>query len=130
MRQCIVKNVAGSGGKWLDVSPERFAGWVASFAVRHGIPQTEDVPQAEGEPGGEPALTATPEGDHVSFTAPDGAVARCHPPFPESLPPLDGTPAAITATITAHAMAERTVGVLLVRLGGYAAGVFTGYPPA
>jgi hypothetical protein len=31
--------------------------------------------------------------------------------------------------IAAHAAAERTVGVLLVRLGGYAAGVFTGAPP-
>ncbi|MGH3214443.1 MAG: acVLRF1 family peptidyl-tRNA hydrolase, partial [Trebonia sp.] len=30
----------------------------------------------------------------------------------------------------AHARRPRTVGVLLVRLGGYAAGVFTGYPPA
>jgi VLRF1 release factor-like protein len=29
----------------------------------------------------------------------------------------------------AHATADRTVGVLLVRLGGYAVGVFTGSPP-
>ena len=29
----------------------------------------------------------------------------------------------------AHAVADRTVGVLLVRLGGYAVGVFTGSPP-
>ncbi len=38
-------------------------------------------------------------------------------------------PAAITAAVAAHAAASRAVGVLLVRLGGYAAGVFTGYPP-
>ncbi len=122
-----MKNAAGGGGKWLDVSPERFAGWAASFAVRHG------VSQAGAEPGDAPALTVTADGDHVTFTAPDGAVARCHPPFPESLFPLDAAPAvpaAIAAAITAHATAERTVGVLLVRLGGYAAGVFTGYPPA
>ena len=31
--------------------------------------------------------------------------------------------------IAAHAAADRTVGVLLVRLGGYAAGVFAGAPP-
>ena len=31
--------------------------------------------------------------------------------------------------IARHAAADRTVGVLLVRLGGYAAGVFTGSPP-
>ena len=39
-------------------------------------------------------------------------------------------PAAITAAVAAHAAVPRSVGVLLVRLGGYAAGVFTGYPPA
>jgi peptide subunit release factor 1 (eRF1) len=37
-------------------------------------------------------------------------------------------PAAVEL-IAAHADAARTVGVLLVRLGGYAAGVFTGEPP-
>ena len=40
------------------------------------------------------------------------------------------SPDEIAAAIGAHARAPRTVGVLLVRLGGYAAGVFTGYPPA
>ena len=38
-------------------------------------------------------------------------------------------PAAIAEALAAHARTPRTVGVLLVRLGGYAAGVFTGYPP-
>ena len=32
MRQRVVKNVAGSGAKWLDVSGERFPGWISSFA--------------------------------------------------------------------------------------------------
>ena len=98
--------------------------------------------------------------DHVSFTAQDGAVAQCYPPFPpaggmtalleEVTPPsrLDDPdvfdhparagsgqqggpddPAAIAEALAAHARKPRTVGVLLVRLGGYAAGVFTGYPP-
>ena len=31
--------------------------------------------------------------------------------------------------LAAHALADRTVGVLLVRLGGYAVGVFSGSPP-
>jgi hypothetical protein len=35
----------------------------------------------------------------------------------------------VARLIAAHAAAGRTVGVLLVRLGGYAAGVFTGTPP-
>jgi hypothetical protein len=36
----------------------------------------------------------------------------------------------VAEAVAAHARRPRTVGVLLVRLGGYAAGVFTGYPPA
>jgi hypothetical protein len=141
-----VKNVAGSGGKWLDVSAERLPGWIASFAVRHG------VPGAAGEAG--ESLAVALADDHVSFTAHDGSVAQCYPPFPpaggitalveEVTPPprLDDhpavfdspagldDPAAIARALAAHARKPRTVGVLLVRLGGYAAGVFTGYPPA
>ena len=67
----------------------------------------------------------------VAFTAADGALAECHPPFPESFatPPQAATPAEAAALTAAHAQVPRAVGVFLVRLGGYAAGVFTGYPP-
>ncbi len=122
--------VAGGNAKWLDVSAERFPGWVASFARRHGD---------SGSLAAAPAAEAA-----VAFTAADGAVAECHPPFPESFalpsgPAGPGKPAGpeeiagpgeIAALLAAHARVPRTVGVLLVRLGGYAAGVFTGYPPA
>ena len=54
--------------------------------------------------------------------AADGAVAECHPPFP----PLPAGSAGTGAELAAHALADRTVAVLLVRLGGYAAGVFAG----
>ena len=121
MRQCVVKNTANRGPKWVDVAPERFPGWVASFATRHG---------SNGE---EQALAVTLTGENVTFAAPDGAVAECHPPFPpfsdnskkRGAPP----PIALAEEAAAHARRPRTVGVLLVRLGGYAAGVFTGYPP-
>ena len=123
-----MNNVAGRGPRWLDVSPERFPGWISAFAQRHGNPgQHED----SAEHGGSGPLRFAPDDGAVAFTAADGAVAQCHPPFAESfaLPPgLDG-PAAAAAAIAAHAEAPRAVGVLLVRLGGYAAGVFTGYPP-
>ena len=73
-----------------------------------------------------------------------GAARRTPPPFPSRSPgprpvtawrrPLVTRPSAprpaITAAVAGHAAAPRSVGVLLVRLGGYAAGVFTGYPPA
>ena len=135
-----MKNSASSAGRWLDVAPSRFPGWIAGFAERHGdgagaaalsVALTVDQGSLSG-----PAET-------VIFTAPDGAVARCYPPFP----PVTGLvargdpagsaragsagldPAVCAEAIAAHAVAPRTVGVLLVRLGGYAAGVFTGSPP-
>jgi len=124
MRQYVVKNIASSAGRWLDVAPGRFPGWIASFAQRHG---------GTGDTAQDFALTVTLTGVNVIFTAPDGAVAECHPPFPPvpALPGLaaTGDPAACAEAVKAHALASRTVGVLLVRLGGYAAGVFTGPPP-
>jgi hypothetical protein len=112
-----MKNAAGSGAKWLDVSAERFPGWVSSFAGRHGEP---------GAPG------MTLGNAAATFTARDGAVAECHPPFGESFawPKAEAGPDEAVRLIAAHAQVPRTVGVLLVRLGGYAAGVFAGYPPA
>jgi len=99
------------GARWIEVGPERLVGWLESLTQRHG-----DV---TGEAG--PAV--------ITFRAADGAVAECHVPFPP-LPAADAADVAGVAEaaerIRAHALAERTVGVLLVRLGGYAAGVFTG----
>jgi hypothetical protein len=76
----------------------------------------------------------TLSGENVTFAAPDGAVAECHPPFPPFRPaePDNSKGSAaerVAGEIAAHAQRPRTAGVLLVRLGGYAAGVFTGYPP-
>jgi Actinobacteria/chloroflexi VLRF1 release factor len=102
-------NGTADGTRWMDVSPERLVTWLESFSQRHG--------------GG---LIAEPGPAVVTFRAADGAVAECHAPFP----PLRGEGQAGVADtaerICAHALAGRTVGVLLVRLGGYAAGVFTG----
>ena len=116
------------GGRWVEVPPERLVRWVRSFAGRHG--------PAVAEAG--PAM--------VVLRAQDGAVAECHPPFPPLRLPEDpglagpgpaaatnpdlADPARLAELMAAHAAAARTVGVLLVRLGGHAAGVFTGDPPA
>ncbi|HYB87892.1 MAG TPA: acVLRF1 family peptidyl-tRNA hydrolase [Streptosporangiaceae bacterium] len=101
-----------TGGRWVEVPPERLVRWVENFTARHG--------PAVAEPG--PAV--------VVFRARDGVAAACHPPFPP-LPPGEGQhdPARQAELMAAHAAADRTVGVLLVRLGGYAVGVFTGDPP-
>ncbi len=91
--------------RWLDVAPERIEGWLASFADRHG--------------GAEVAQAGA---DVVTVRAADGSLAECHVPFP----PLPAGTRGTGAELAAHAGKDRTVGVLLVRLGGYAAGVFSG----
>ncbi|WP_250280193.1 acVLRF1 family peptidyl-tRNA hydrolase [Frankia sp. Cppng1_Ct_nod] len=95
---------AAGGGRWVVIDPERLDGWLTRFSDRHGA-----VACVVGE-------TA------VVFTAADGAVAECRVPFP----PLRIDPGALYGGLTIHAVTDRRVGVLLVRLGGYAAGVFHG----
>lgn len=95
--------------RWLDVGPERIEGWLESFAGRHGA-----------------AVPSLPPGrDIVTVRAADGCIAECHVPFP----PLPAGSTGSGADLAAHAGADRTVAVLLVRLGGYAAGVFSGARP-
>lgn len=89
---------AAGGGRWIDVPPARLERWLAGFAERHG-PVTV--------------------GAGFVLTAADGSVAHCHPPFP----PVDGDD---LPALLAHARQDRRVGVLLVRLGGFAVGVFAG----
>jgi hypothetical protein len=100
--------------RWVEVDPDRIEGWLDSFLQRHGVP-----------PGAADGATTEPASDLVTVTAADGSVAECHPPFP----PLPAGSKGIGAELAVHATAPRTVGVLLVRLGGYAAGVFTGPEP-
>ncbi|HEY2507959.1 MAG TPA: acVLRF1 family peptidyl-tRNA hydrolase [Streptosporangiaceae bacterium] len=97
----------GGSSRWLDVAPERIEAWLDSFTQRHGATNAEVSPQV------------------VTVRATDGSVAECHPPFP----PLSAGSAGSGGDLATHATAERSVGVLLVRLGGYAAGVFTGPKP-
>ena len=103
----------------MEVPPERLVTWVVTFAERHGGAAAER-PVATGESG--VAVT-------VTFTGADGATAECHPPFPPLPAGVPGAVRAAAEALAAHAAADRTVGVLLVRLGGYAAGVFAGSPP-
>ena len=95
---------AAGGGHWAAVAPERLEGWLARFADRHG------------------ACRCRAGDTLVTVTAADGAVAECHVPFP----PLTVEPAAPYGGLPGHALRDRRVGVLLVRKGGYAAGVFDG----
>lgn len=96
----------------LEVAPGRFTGWIESFAERHH------------------GVAASPACGAVTFTAPDGAIAECAVPFPPVLAADGAEPLELAKIVADHATADRTVGVFLVRLGGYAAGVFTGGAPA
>ncbi|TDE10136.1 acVLRF1 family peptidyl-tRNA hydrolase [Jiangella asiatica] len=88
----------------LDIPPERLPGWLAGFAHRHGPTHHEAGPDA------------------VVVRAADGAVASCAVPFP----PLTVDDGAPYGGLLVHAALDRRVGVLLVRRGGYAAGLFEG----
>jgi hypothetical protein len=88
---------AVGGGRLVTLPPERLERWLAGFAERHG------------------AVTSTAGPQGVLVTAADGATADCEAPFPP-----------LTGQLVEHALVDRRVGVLLVRLGGYAAGVFEG----
>lgn len=88
---------AAGGGRWVSTSPERLQRWLDGFASRHG------------------PVTRTADGHVVRLVAEDGAVAEVEVPFP---PLVDG--------LVEHVLRDRRVGVLLVRLGGCACGVFDG----
>jgi hypothetical protein len=89
-----------------EVPPERLERWLSRWADAHGGVDFT----ARG-------------GERVTYTGGDGATLVAEPPFPpvprgQGFNPLLG-----------HVARERVVGVLLVRLGGHAAGVFAGRRP-
>lgn len=110
-------STAGAASRATEVSPERLAGWVQRFTASHG------------------AITTTAGPDTLVLDAADGARAVLGVPWP----PLAGLPAhdddlaggvVVPADLTrlldalaAHAALPRTAAVLLVRRGGYAAGL-------
>jgi hypothetical protein len=101
----------------VDVDAERVSRWLENFAQRNGAPI---------------ALTATATGARA--VADNGTIADLVLPFAGSWTPPEGPPGPrtgparilLTKALGRHALEPRTVGVLLVRLGGQAAGVFVG----
>lgn len=102
----------------VQVAPERLERWLAGFAERHG------------------PLTWTTGRAHLHATGADGARLWIRIPFPPLVgadaadPAADAGTAArpdpAAAALLAHVLRPRRVGVLLVRRGGHAAGVFDG----
>lgn len=88
----------------LDIGPERLERWVTGFGERHGGARWNAID------------------DGLQFTAADGATAALAAPFPPL--PVGWANERPVAAIVNHAQAPRVIAILLVRLGGYAAGVF------
>jgi peptide subunit release factor 1 (eRF1) len=93
-----------------ELPPERLGRWLGRWAELHA-PVERTVVDADG----------------VTFASGDGATVRCEPPFPPLEPAARGEREGFDpAPLLEHVARERTVGVVLVRLGGYAVGIFEG----
>jgi hypothetical protein len=93
-----------------ELPPGRLTRWLDRWAAEHAPVASTEIGENE-----------------VGFVADDGARVVCEPPFPPLSAPSRGARAGFDpAPLLDHVRRERTVGVLLVRLGGHAAGVFEG----
>jgi hypothetical protein len=90
-----------------EIPPERLRRWLERWAAEHAPVERTEVRDGR-----------------VTFVAADGAAVDCDPPFPGlAVGVYEGF---VPGPLLEHVARERVVGVLLVRLGGHAAGVFAG----
>jgi Actinobacteria/chloroflexi VLRF1 release factor len=100
-----IRELAG-GGRAVEVEPERLANFLERFVAAHG---------------GALATTVAPW--QVDVIAADGWVASTPVPFgPFTVSPGQRTGLAVDDLVD-HALSVRTIGLLLVRLGGYSVGI-------
>jgi len=92
------------GARRLTVAIARLPKWLDGFADRHG------------------GLSTEASAEQVVVRAADGSTVWIEVPFP----PWDLAAARPLTTLQLHLAQRRRIGVLLVRRGGYAAGVFDG----
>ena len=83
--------------------------------------------QETGGAGSDPEARQVPPGQVPVGQVPVGQASPGQVPVGQ-VPP-DRDPVGLARLMATHAAADRTVAVLLVRLGGYAVGVFSGSPP-
>jgi hypothetical protein len=98
-----------AAGRVIEVDVDRLAGWLDRFAGRHGS-LTSGLIGSDGDP------------EVVSVVAADGARAELAVPYG----PLGSSTAGLTERLIDQVRTVRTVGVLLVRRGGWAAAVVAG----
>jgi hypothetical protein len=90
------------------VSADRLSGWVERFALRNGGYTLEPVPAAGGT------------GMGLALLGANGCRAFLMPPLP---PAADSTAAPTLDLLAGTARESRTVGLILIRRGGYSVGV-------
>lgn len=101
-----MREVSG-GGRAVEVEPERLAGWFVRFGERNGGVESTSL-----DPG------------EVVVTASDGTTATVAVPCPPLSEAADGEVEGLAVeALVRHVLRPRTVGLLLVRLGGHSVGV-------
>jgi hypothetical protein len=105
----VHRHLGAPPGVTYAVPPQRLERWLARWVDEHGPVERTDV-----KPG------------RVTFVAADGVQVRCEPPFPPLAARAGERAGYDPAPLLEHVARDRVVGVLLVRLGGHAAGVFAG----
>lgn len=102
------------GERVVQVAAERLSGWMTRFEDRHGL------------------ITVSSTPTEVILTAADGAAAVIEVPYPPLSPNPPPTPkplltgSASRTALVEHVVVDRRVGVILVRRGGYAVGLYHG----
>lgn len=96
--------MAQTAARSILVDRQRLPRWLSGFAERHGSPQVSI------------------EAGRCILLAPDGAQARVAVPFG----PLPSNDRPVTERLVDHVLADRRIGAVLVRRGGFAVGVFEG----
>ncbi|MGH3688342.1 MAG: acVLRF1 family peptidyl-tRNA hydrolase [Pseudonocardiaceae bacterium] len=100
-----IRELAG-GGRAVEVEPERLVGFLGRFAAGHGG-----------------VLTTTVEPQRVDVAAGDGSTASILVPFGPLVAPAGQWTGLVVDNLVDHLMVPRTMGLLLVRLGGYSVGI-------
>lgn len=100
-----IRELAG-GGRAVEVEPERLVGLLGRFAAGHGG-----------------VLTTTVEPQRVDVAAGDGSTASILVPFGPLVAPAGQWTGLVVDNLVDHLMVPRTMGLLLVRLGGYSVGI-------
>lgn len=101
----VTRELAG-GGRAVEVEPERLAGFLERFVAGHGG-----------------ALTTLVTPHQVDVAAADGTTAAIPVPF-GALAAAPGQRAGLMVDdLISHLLVARTMGLLLVRLGGYSVGI-------